>query len=167
MSEYERTTKERSFERLRPELIAAIREHVKKRIHEDVESEILICCETTSERKKTGLIGRLMGTSGKTLYTAALVTPRWLIWATSGDRQQATALSARLSEIEVEDYERSSMFKMIEDSGVNMLGFTTGSMERVMVFIGLGKERAAEKLKEVLFERVSPSSAGRTEPHTP
>ena len=53
MSDYHRFTKECSFGQLRPELARAIREYAQNhRELGNVEVEVLMCCETTSEKKR-------------------------------------------------------------------------------------------------------------------
>lgn len=153
MSEYQRTTRECSMSDLHPELVRAIREYARKRQLGDVESEVLICCETTSERQKKGLLNRLFGDPDAVHHTAMLLTPRLLIWGTTGEKRGTSIISARLSDIEVRDYDSS----VIEDSGLDVFGFLNQSPERVQAFIGLGREQAAERFGRALKERVAQS----------
>jgi hypothetical protein len=55
MNVYTRSTRECAFADLGPELTLAIRKHIEKYKLGDVESALLICCETTSTNQKTGL----------------------------------------------------------------------------------------------------------------
>jgi hypothetical protein len=142
MSDFNRTTRECAYNQLRPELLAAIQKHATEHELGDIESDAMICCETTSDRKKGG--------GDKVIYTAMLVTPRWLVWATSGDKQKPVAMSARLGEIEARDYETTPLYKLVQDSGINVLGISTGVAERGEIFIGLGKEPSAQHFRGVL-----------------
>ena len=157
-SQYQRETRECSFTDLQPELVSAIKEYVQERELEDVETELLICCETTSVRPERGamakLKARLLGTfdpaPDHVHHTGIIVTPRLLIWGTSGEKQGTTILSARLSMIEVTDYKP----ELIDDSGINIFGEIGRFPERASMFIGLGKDSAAERLKDVLRQAV-------------
>ena len=81
MSDYRRSTRECNFDRLRPEIVTAIRTHAQQHDLGDVEREALICSETTNEKLKSGgLFGKLLGGDpDKVHYSAVVVTPRWLI----------------------------------------------------------------------------------------
>jgi hypothetical protein len=154
-SEWKRTTRECSFADLRPELVAAIRQFVEKHKLPILESEVLACCETTSESKKAGLAERLMGGGDKVQYTGVLVTPSWLIWAASGDKTGVSVTSARLTDIaEVRDYEDTPFHQLIEDHGLQIYGFRYHGSEREVWFLGLGQEYAAQRFRDVLREAI-------------
>jgi hypothetical protein len=170
-SQYERSTRECAFDELQPALAAAIKEHVQDRELGDVLSKVLICCETTSERRRLGRLQALKARLGGTYdpdpvhYTGVVVTPSWLIWGTSGEQRGTQILSARLREIEVQDYAKElARFKEvaklgIEDTGITIFGVIGGFRERASAFIGLGREEAAEKLKRVLRETIQKANA--------
>jgi hypothetical protein len=151
MGDYVRTTSECEFEDLHPLLASAIRHHIDRYELGDIERSALMCCETTSTKKKKGLFG------GKTevIRTGVVVTPRWLIWASGKEGEVPGVLSARLQHIRVQDYEKSELYKMMQDTGLNVLGLRTGSNDLGSVFIGLGPEPAAQKLREVLREAIA------------
>jgi len=154
-SEWKRTTRESSFGALRPELVAAIRRYLERHKLPAIESEILACCETTSERRKVGIAERLAGGGDKVQYTAAVVTAGWLIWAAGGDRTGTSVTAVRLSDIaEVRDYEDTSFHELIEDHGLQIYGFRYHGSEREVWFIGLGQEYAAERFGQVLREAI-------------
>ena len=148
MGEYIRTTRECAFGGLNPSLSAAIREHVVKHELGNVESSALMCCETTSTKQKKGLFG------GKAEVSMAgiLLTPQWLIWATGRQNEVPGVLSTRLCDIQVQDYEKSDQFKLIQDSGLDISGLRTGTVEPGSAFIGLGPEPAAQKFRSMLRE---------------
>ena len=81
MNEYTRSTHEGTFDDIRPELLSAIRKHMETYQLGDVESSLLIYCETSSTRQKTGLFANRNGTA----ITGMLVTPKLLVW-TNGKR---------------------------------------------------------------------------------
>jgi hypothetical protein len=160
VSEYTRTTRECAFGELRPELVAVIRHYIAKHKLDHAESEVLLCCETTSQRQKRGLFGRRTGGGTETQYSGVLVTPTWLIWATSDPKFGTAAISARLVDIEVKDYDST----LLPDEGLDIFGFLTDAAERGSIFLGLGRDPAAQKLKHVLREalasaRVAPRPA--------
>lgn len=165
MSEYKRTTRRCAPSGLRPELAAELRRHARDRFSVDVDAEALCCCETTSERtRRPGLFGRLLGASGEAVHhTAAIVTPAWLFWATSGEKRGTTALSARLADLEtVGDFDS----KLVQDTGLEVFGVLTGFRERGSAFIGLGTEEAAQEFKRILREAHS-AARGMGKPAPP
>jgi hypothetical protein len=145
MSDYTRTTHECTPDSLRPELAAAIRKYIEQHELGDLESTVLICCETTSTKKKK----RLFGGKPEVILTGAIVTPKWLIWAAGKENERLGVIAAKLRDVQVLDYEKSDFYKLIPDTGLNIEGFPTadgiGS-----TFIGLGPEPAAQKFREVL-----------------
>ena len=148
MGEYIRSTRACSFEQLRPELVSAIREYVADRKLGDIEPDILMCCETTSEKLKKGFFRSLMGGDPDPIhYIGALVTPIWLIWARSGPKSGTVVLSARLKDVQVKDFESD----LIQDTGLEVFGFVGNSTERMHVFIGLGQEPPAQKFAETVM----------------
>jgi hypothetical protein len=158
---YDRTTRECRFDQLRPELATAIREYVEKHQLGDIEAEILLCCETTSERKKRQLLGRLLGLDrDRVTYTAALVTPSLLVWAQSGAKSGTWAVAARLGEIEVRDYETTPQAQVMADTGLEVFGFLLRSGERGTTLIGLGSETAARRFREAVQEAVGKAKGG-------
>ena len=54
MGDYMRSTRECAFGQLRPELVQAIRDYLQKHELGTIDADILICCETTSEKTKRG-----------------------------------------------------------------------------------------------------------------
>ncbi len=87
MSAYIRFTRECTFGQLRPELVQAIREYAQNhRELGNVEVEVLMCCETTSEKKSVGALAALLGDDPDTLlYTGMLVTPHLFDFSSHGE----------------------------------------------------------------------------------
>lgn len=65
-----------TIEELNASLKAALRAHGTRYDLRDIESGVLMCCETTSTHQKKGVFG---GT--ETTISAVYVTPKWLVWA--------------------------------------------------------------------------------------
>jgi hypothetical protein len=151
MGDYLRTTRETALDSLDPSLLAAIRAHVEKYELGDIAASALMCCETTSTKPKRGLFGG----KAEIILTGVLLTPQWLIWATAKDDQSPAVLSARLRDIQVQDYEKSGMYKMIQDAGLNISGLRTDAVELGSAFIGLGPEPAAEEFRIMLKEALA------------
>lgn len=158
MGDYVRTTRECTLADMQPALAAAIRDHLAKYNLEALENSVLYGCETRSTAKKKGLFRRQV----EVILSGVLLTPRWLLLATGkegeapGKEGEAPGvLSARLEALRVQDYEQSSMYKLVADTGVNIFGVTTGTSEPGSVFIGLGPEPAAQRLRQLLKEAVT------------
>ena len=143
MSDWKRTTRECTLDSLRPDLSAAIRAHVEKYNLGDILSAPVMCIETTSEKIKKGLFG-----GGETIYTGAVLTKGWLVWANCGTNVKPHAISARLNQITVQDYATSSFAKLIPDTGVNVNGLKTDALEAGTTFIGLEENAAGRKFRE-------------------
>ena len=160
MSDYIRFTRECSFDQLRPELARTIREYAQNhRELGNVEVEVLMCCETTSERKRMGALAALMeGASDTILYTGMLVTPQWLIWARNGDQSGIVVSSAKLQDVRV----RPFASRLVKDTGMEVSGYIGDSKGRVRGYIGMGPEPAAQEFCEQVqkaIEKASPKPA--------
>ena len=160
MSAYIRFTRECSFAQLRPELVRAIREYAQNhRELGNVEVEVLMCCETTSEKKGARALAARLGDDPDTiLYTGMLVTPQWLIWARYGDQSGVTVHSAKLQDVQV----RAFASRLLKDTGLEVSGYIGDSKGRVRGYIGMGPEPAAQKFCEQVqkaIEQVRPKPA--------
>jgi hypothetical protein len=160
MSAYIRFTRECPLGQLRPELARAIREYAQNhRELGNVEVEVLMCCETTSEKKRAGALAALLGDDPDTLlYTGMLVTPQWLIWARHGDQSGVTVSSAKLQDVQV----RAFASRLLQDTGIEVTGYIGDSKGRVRGYAGMGPEPAAQKFCEQVqkaIEQVKPKPA--------
>ncbi len=151
MGDYLRTTPETTLNDLNPVLVAAIHAHIEKYELGNIDSSVLICCETTSTKQKKGLFGG----KAETVLTDVILTPQWLIWAMSKDNEAPSVLSARLRDIQVQDYEKSEMYKLVQDTGLNISGLRTDAVDLGSTFIGLGSEPAAQKFRTMLKETLA------------
>ncbi|HLO17151.1 MAG TPA: hypothetical protein VK206_20120 [Anaerolineales bacterium] len=94
MNATNRKTRACTLETLDEKLKAAIRAHGAKYGLRDIESDILMCCETISVGQSTRLF------SGVTTSLSAVhVTPKWLVWAESGNQDEAGAGTAQLKHL--------------------------------------------------------------------
>jgi hypothetical protein len=147
MSETKRLTRICSIDELNPVLSSAIRAHIKQYQLGDVESSILMCCETTSVQQKKGFFG-----GSENAVSAAIVTPQWLIWAESVSNKTAEVNSALLSHIDIHDYARSAMGTISPDTGMNITGRYTNAVKTGAAFIGIGTDQNGIKFREVLHD---------------
>lgn len=147
MSDWKRTTKEVGFENLRPELSQAINEHIEKYNLGEILSDVLMCVQTDSEKIKKGLFG-----GAEAVYMGAVITPRWLVWATSGTKTKVAVLSAQLNDVVIEDYAQSSFAKMVPDTGLNVSGKFTDATENGMTFIGLDESAVGRKFTATVIQ---------------
>jgi hypothetical protein len=146
MNAYIRSTRECTFEQMRPELAGAIRKHLEAYKLGEVESSLLICCETTSTRQKRGLFTK----SGETLVTGMFVTPQLLVWTGRKEKGKPVVSSALLRNIDAQDFENTAMYQVKPDSGMNICGRYTDMTKQGQTFIGLGPDPAGEKFRQVL-----------------
>lgn len=145
MSDYIRTTRECTLDSLQPALSAAIQKHIERHGLGIQDADILVCCETISTKPKKGLFGK-----AEVILTGMLVTSHWLVWAAGKENETPVVISARLSDITVQDYETSDFYKMVPDSGLNISGLRTDTPQAGTSFIGLGPEPAAQKFRQVI-----------------
>lgn len=146
MNAYTRSTRECTFVELRPELVTAIRNHIEKYKLGEVESSLLICCETTSTNQKTGLFAN----GSEATITGMIVTAQLLIWTDGEKKDKPIVRSALLHNIDVQDFENTAMYKDNSDSGMNIAGRYTDVTKQGQAFIGLGTDSAGEKFRQIL-----------------
>lgn len=149
MSDWKRVTKEIPFESLRPEMVAAIKKHIEQYNLDALLTDTLMCIQTDSEKIKKPLFG-----SAEIVYTGAVITTRWLVWAVSGTKTQTAVLSTQLGDVVVQDYAQTQFAKMVPDSGMQVSGRFTDVAENGSAFIGLDGSSAALKFKETVLKAV-------------
>lgn len=147
MPDWKRTTKEVSFDSLPSEMVTAIRQHIEQYNLGPILSDALMCVQTDSEKTKKSLFG---GT--EIVWTGAMVTPRWLIWAVNGTKTETTVLSAQLINVTIQDYAQTQFAKMIKDSGIEVSGRFTDTSENASAFIGLDESSAGQKFRQILIQ---------------
>jgi hypothetical protein len=153
MAGFNRYTRECSFSQFRPELIQAMRDYIENQKLVGIEVDILMCCETTSEKKasdeNTGVLAFLTESDPDTIvYTGMFVTPEWLVWARVGDKSGTLVTSAHLKNVRVKPFDS----KFTKDTGLEVSGFIGDSPGRVKGYIGMGPEEAARKFCEEVVQ---------------
>jgi len=146
MSDWKRTTKEIPVESLPAEMISAIDRHIEGYNLGPILADALMCVQTDSEKARTGLFG-----SKETVRMAAVVTPRWLVWAVGEAKKPVAALSAQLRDVTIQDYAQTPFAKMVPDSGIQVNGMFTDASETASAFIGLDEDSAGEKFRKVVI----------------
>jgi hypothetical protein len=142
MSDYTRSTTERSVNQLRPELRRALEEYFQKNTLGELEAETRLCCETVSEKKEIGWLASLLGDKAEPLvYTAMLLTSTHLVWARSNQQPSEMVTCADLRFIRVKPF--ASLF--ITDTGLEISGIIGNSKGVVMGYVGMGPEPITQK----------------------
>jgi hypothetical protein len=147
MSDWKRQTKEVAFESLPSEMTSAIRRHIERYNLGPILPGALICIQTDSEKVKKGLFGK-----AETVQMAAIVTPRWLVWAVDQPKTNPTVMSAQLIQVTVQDYAQTPFMKLVPDSGMQISGMFTDAGESVSAFIGLEENAAGHKFRDILIQ---------------
>ena len=150
MDSITRTTRICTFDQMKPELRNALRMHLAQYRLTEIESDILMCCETKSTRQKKGIFGGTEQTE-----SAVLLTPRWLAWVDSTNRDSAAAGSAELKKINVRGYESSALYDVYPDTGLNVTGQYTDVNKTGMTFIAIGNEPDGKKFRETLQDAIA------------
>ena len=141
------TTRACTIEELDPGLKNALRAHGKHFSLEDIESEVLMCCETKAVMQRSGWFG-----AKETSISAAYLTPKWLVWAVADKGSAARAGSAQLRDIEARDYESTAMFAIVPNQGLNITGRYTDVNKTGITFISLGSEPDGQNFRHILKE---------------
>jgi hypothetical protein len=142
MSDYIRTTRECSANELRPELLKAIQDYFLGHAVGNLQSDVIICCETVSRKKNVGKTPSWIdGRPDTTTYTGMVLTSQWFIWAHQGDQTGIQVHAASLNEIQADFY--TSLFS--KDAGLRIVGFVGEDNTRIRGYIGMGNDQAAQK----------------------
>jgi hypothetical protein len=147
MSEWKRGTKEVPVDSLPTEIASAIQRHIEQYNLGPILSDVLMCVLTDSEKPKKGIFGKT-----ETVQMAAIVTPRWLVWAIDQPNAKASVLSAQLIHATVQDYAQTPFAKMVSDSGVEVSGTFTDASEAASAFIGLEENAAGQRFRQMLIK---------------
>ena len=145
-----RKTRACTLDTLDEDLKAAIRDHAVKYGLNDLESEVLMCCETLSVRQKRGFWGGI-----KTTLSAVYVTRRWLVWADSTDRSDARVGASELIYVDIWDDQTATDSPITSDEGLNITGRYTDESRTGLVFIVLDSNLDGRKFRQVLAEVLS------------
>lgn len=149
MSEWKRTTREIQIEHLPSDIKAEMDRHVELYNLGNILSDAILCIQTDSEKAKKGLFG-----SAETVHLGAVITSRWLIWVIHGTKTPASAMSALLTDVVIQDYSDTQFAKLVPDSGIQVSGKFTDVTENASAFIGLEVNDAGRKFKETIIKAV-------------
>jgi len=152
MGDYNRSTKEIAFGEIPTNVIKSVQTYIEKHNLGDILASPIMCIVSTSEKIKKGLFGG--GPGPKLLIQTAILTNRWLILADNVDQNALYIKSMQLRDITVEDYEKSSFYKMIPDTGMTVNGRFTDASEVGSIFVPLGKDEAGDRFKVQFIEAV-------------
>lgn len=142
-----RKTRACTLDTLDEDLKTAIRAHAMQHELNDLESNILMCCETISVRQKRGFWGGI-----RTTLSAVYLTPKWLVWADSTDRSDASVGASQLIHVDLWDYQTTSIFPITFDEGLNITGRYTDKSKTGIVFIVLDSNTDGRKFRQLLAE---------------
>jgi hypothetical protein len=154
MSETKRSTRICTIDELNKKLSIAIRVHFKKFNLGDIESSILMGCETTSVQQKKGVFG-----GSEEAISAVLVSPKWLVWAECVNNKVVDVNSAMLKQIEIHDYASSAMGTISPDTGMNVTGRYSDVSKTGQAFIGVGMDAAGIKFRATLQDAMNTASS--------
>lgn len=154
MSDYNRSTKEISFEQITPDVMQVINKYIEKHNLGNIVEDVSLCIVSNNEKAKKGLFS---SPGPKLLVQTVILTNRWLILADRVDQNAIYVRTMQLRDTTVEDYEKSSFYSMIPDTGININGIFTDASEKGTIFLPLGKDEAGEKFKLILIEAVQNS----------
>lgn len=156
MNTVTRKTRTCTIETLDEGLKTAIRAHGTKYGLADIESDILMCCETISVHKRKGFFGGI-----KTTLSAVYVTPKWLVWVNSSERNDAGAGTAQLKHIDIRDYQTTASYSITPDEGLNVTGRYTDKNKTGITLIMLDSEADGQRFRQVLKEALRVSRGSR------
>jgi hypothetical protein len=142
-----RKTRACAIDALDEDLKAAIRAHGLKFGVEDIESEVLMCCETITIRQKKGFLGGI-----KTTLSAAYVTPKWLVWADSTGGNDVVVGMMQLDQIDMSEYRSTTRYRISPDQGLNITGRFPDKNRTGITFIALEAKADGQKFRRVLDE---------------
>ena len=131
------TTHACTIEELDPGLKNALRAHGKHFSLEDIESEVLMCCETKAILQRSGWFG-----AKETSISAAYLTPKWLVWADSSGPNDVVAGAVPLNQMDVRDHQSPAQYTITPAQGLNITGRYTDTNKTGITFIVLEAEAA-------------------------
>ena len=150
MNRITRKTRICRLDTLDEELKSAIHVHALKHGLNDLESNVLMCCETLSVRPKKGFWGGI-----QTTLSAAFVTPKWLVWADSTDRSDASVSASQLIHVDIWDDRATTNSSITANEGLSITGRYTVKNRMGMAFIALDSKADGRKFRQVLEEALS------------
>lgn len=145
-----RKTRVCALDTLDEDLKFAIHAHGLRYGLNDLDSDIRMCCETLSVRQKKGFWGGV-----QTTLSAVYVTPKWLVWADSTDRSDASVNASQLIHVDIWEDRAATGYPITVDEGLNITGIYTVQNKTGMAFIALDSNAEGRKFRQVLEEILS------------
>ena len=139
-----------TLETLDETLRAAIHAHEREYGLEDIESDILMCCETITIHQKKGFFGGI-----KTTLSAVYVTPKWLVWVDSTGRNDEVVGATQLQYMDVWDYQATTNDRILPEQGLSITGRYTDKNKTGITFIALDSNVDGQKFRQVLEKALS------------
>lgn len=151
MGDYNRSTKEISFNEITPDVVQAIQKYIELHNLGDILKDVSSCILSTSDKIKKGMFG---GPGPNLLIQTVVLTKRWLILADRVDQNAIYIKSMQLADIVVTDYQQTAFHGVIPDSGMNLTGRFTDASEKGTLFMPLGEDEAGDTFKKALIKSV-------------
>jgi hypothetical protein len=151
-----RRTRACTVETLDTKLRDAIRRHGAEYGLLDLETDVLMCCETLSVWQQTGFHGGI-----RTILSVIYVTPKWLVWADAGRDQDAMAGTAQLKHIDVRAVGGADGYSIFPDDGLQVSGRYTHKNSTGNTFLVLDSEAEGRMFRQVLQEALLASQRSR------
>ena len=140
-----RKTRACTIDSLDEELKSAIRAHAIQYGLEDLESDILMCCETITLHQKKGFLGGI-----HTTLSAVYVTRKWLVWADSSGLHDVAVDALPLNQIDMHDDRTTPRVAISPEQGLKITGYYTSKNKTGTSFIVLEAEAAGQRFRQVL-----------------
>jgi hypothetical protein len=148
MSDYRRTTRECTLNRLRPELARAIRDHARQQQWDNLEADVLMCCETTAEKISTDRLDAFLHSDIDSItYLALIATPLRLIWAHSGAHTATGAASAQYKDMRLKIFRP----KHTQDIAIEIYARMDGTREKAGGRMMLDSSPTAQKFCDAVM----------------
>jgi len=147
-----RKTRACTLETLDETLRDSIRSHGKEYGLQDLETDVLMCCETLSAWQKKGSHGGI-----RTILSVIYVTPKWLVWADGSRDQDARAGTAQLKHIDVADSQNTGSYSISPEQGLMVSGRYTHQNSTGTLFLVLDSEAEGRQFRRILQEALQAS----------
>ncbi|MBI5538757.1 MAG: hypothetical protein HY951_01760 [Bacteroidia bacterium] len=149
-SDYTRSTVECRYSELNPKFIEYLKSYLdiqKLGDIKEIEKEVINCFITTNLKKS------LFGT--QTNYTIICITKRFLFWGIISDKKDTGIGAAQWTDIaEIRNWEDTEMGTLVEEHGVEILGFMFRASHRSKWFIGLDENDAGKRCRTIVSEMI-------------
>jgi hypothetical protein len=139
-----------TLESLDEKLRAAIRAHETEYGLAEIESDILMCCETITIHQKKGFLGGI-----QIILSAVYITPKWLVWVDSTGRNDAVVGATELQTMDLWDTQATTHTRIIPAQGLSITGRYTDKNKAGITFIALDSNIDGQKFRQVLEEALS------------